>query len=192
MTRWRARSALIKRLRLALPAAAGAILVLLFGWVAVGAILANLGEARRPGQALIHMTNARFYGRDSDGKPYVLGSVEASRNDNDLKQVALSQPTLTLDDGGPNPTRVSADSGDYREDTRILRLAGHVVMITSTGDVFHTGRAVVDTVQGTVDGPTPVTGSGPQGAIQANAFDVYDRGARVVFRGEVHSVMKRD
>lgn len=192
MARWRARSALIRRLRVVLPAAAGAILLLLAGWVVVGSILANLGEARRPGQALIHMTNAHFYGRDSGGRPYVLAAVEASRNDNDLKQVALTRPTLTLDDGGPSPSRVTADTGVYREDDRILRLAGHVVLTTGGGDVFHTGRAVVDTMQGTVAGPTPVIGTGPQGSIDANAFDVYDRGARVVFRGEVHSVMKRD
>ena len=192
MARWRARSRLIRRLRRILPAAMGAILLALAGWVAVGAILAQLGEARPAGQALIHMTNAHFYGRDSGGRPYVLSAVEASRNDNDLKQVALNLPTLILDDGGRRPTRVSADRGTYREDDRILRLAGHVALKNAEGDTFNTERAVVDTVQGTVAGPAPVTGAGPQGDISANAFDVYDRGDRVVFRGEVHSRMKRD
>lgn len=192
MARWRARSALIRRLRMVLPAAMVAILLALAGWVVVGAILSRLSETHRTGQALIHMTNAHFYGRDSGGRPYVLAAVEASRNDNDLKQVTLKLPTLTLDEGGERPTRVSADGGVYREDDRILRLAGHVTLLDADGSVFKTERAVVDTVQGTVAGPAPVAGSGPQGDITANAFDVYDRGARVVFRGEVHSRMKRD
>ncbi|MDR3512298.1 MAG: LPS export ABC transporter periplasmic protein LptC [Caulobacteraceae bacterium] len=192
MARWRARSRLIRRLRLILPAAMGAILLALAGWVAVGSILSLVGEIRPEGQALIHMTNAHFYGRDSDGRPYVLAAVEAYRDDNDLKLITLKLPTLTLDTGAERSTRVSADHGVYREDSRIERLDGHVTMQTAAGDVFKTDTAVVDTVQGTVAGPAPVVGTGPTGEISAERFDVYDRGARVVFRGEVHSRMKRD
>lgn len=192
MARWRARSRLIHRLRVALPATIGAILALLAGWVAMGSILARLGDGRPAGQALIHMTNARFYGRDSSGRPYVLTAAEAYRDDKDLKRVTLTLPTLTLDPGTERTMRVSADHGTYREDDRIVRLADHVTLQTASGDVFKTDQAVVDTVRGVVDGPSPVTGSGPSGEISAQAFNVYDRGARVVFRGEVHSRMKRD
>jgi lipopolysaccharide export system protein LptC len=192
MARWRARSRLIRRLRLALPAAIIAILVVLAGWVALGAALAWLGDARPQGQALIHMTNAQFYGRDSGGRPYVLAAVEASRDDNDLKRVTLRLPVLTLDSDSERSSRISADRGVYREDDRILRLNGHVVLRNAAGDVFRTDRAIADTVSGAVTGPAPVDGVGPTGSISAQTFDVYDKGARVVFRGEVHSRMKRD
>lgn len=192
MARWRARSRLIRRLRVILPAAIGVVLAVLAGWVSVGSILARLGESRPAGEALIHMTNAHFYGRDSGGRPYVLAAAEAYRDDKDLKLVTLKLPTLTLDPGNDRTTRVSADHGLYREDDRIVRLADHVTLQTASGDVFKTDRAVVDTVQGAVVGPSPVTGAGPSGEISAEAFNVYDRGARVVFRGEVHSRMKRD
>jgi lipopolysaccharide export system protein LptC len=192
MARWRARSRLIRRLRLALPAAMAAILVLLAGWVALGAVLARLGEARPQGQALIHMTNAHFFGRDASGRPYVLSAAEASRDDKDLKLVTLRLPTLVLDSEGERSTRIAADHGVYREDDRIVRLDGHVTLRNSAGDVFRTDRAVADTVQGTASGPSPVYGVGPTGDISAESFDVYDRGERVVFRGEVHSRMKRD
>ena len=192
MARWRARSRLIRRLRLALPAAMAAILALLTGWVVVGGILARIGEARPAGQALIHMTNARFFGRDSGGRPYVLGAAEASRDDKDLKLVTLKSPTLTLDAGGERPSQISADQGVYREDDRIVRLDGHVAMRTADGNLFRTDRAIADTVHGAVTGPSAVYGAGPTGDISAEGFSVLDRGARVVFRGEVHSRMKRD
>lgn len=192
MARWRARSLLIHRLRRILPAIIGAILLLLAGWVIVGAILSRLADPHAAGQALIHMTNAHFYGRDNTGKPYVLSAAEASRDDKDLQLVALQLPTLTLDVGTPQSSHVSADAGVYREDSRILRLKGHVALQTANGNLFRTDEAVVDTVSATVHGPTPVSGVGPSGEITAQNFDIYDRGARVVFRGEVHSRMKRD
>jgi lipopolysaccharide export system protein LptC len=192
MARWRARSRLIHRLRVILPAAMAAILALLTGWVAIGGLIARLGDVRPKGQALIHMTNARFFGRDSGGRPYVLAAGEASRDDRDLKLVALKLPALTLDAGSDQAARVSADAGAYREDDRKVRLNGHVTLQTASGAVFHTDRAVADTVKGQVDGPSLVFGAGPTGEISAQSFTIYDRGARVVFRGEVHSLMKRD
>ena len=192
MARWRARSLLIRRLRIALPATIGVILASMVGWLVFGAALARIGDSRLVGQGLIHMTNAQFFGRDSSGRPYVLGAAEASRDDRDLKLVSLVGPNLTLDNGGARSNRMTADSGLYREDSRIVSLKGHVVVQTAQGDVFRTDRAVIDTVQGAVAGPDPVTGSGPTGDISAQSFAVYDRGARVVFRGEVHSRMKRD
>lgn len=192
MERWRARSRLIHRMRRILPVAMATILLLLAGWVIVGAILARLGDAHPAGQALIHMTNAHFFGRDSSSRPYILSAAEASRDDKDLQLVTLQLPTLTLDAGTPQSNRVSADAGVYREDNRMVRLWGHVALQTGNGNLFRTDQAFVDTVHGTVHGPSPVTGIGPSGEITAHAFDVYDRGARVVFRGEVHSRMKRD
>jgi lipopolysaccharide export system protein LptC len=192
MARWRARSRLIHRLRRILPAIMGVILLLLAGWVLVGAILARLGDARPGGQALIHMTNARFYGRDTASKPYVLSAAEAWRDDKDLQLVSLQLPALTLDVGTPQSSRISADAGIYREDTRVVHLWGHVALQTASGDLFRSDQAIADTVRGAVHGPAPVSGVGPSGDITAQAFDIYDRGARVVFRGEVHSRMKRD
>jgi lipopolysaccharide export system protein LptC len=190
MARWRARSRLVRRMRIVLPGAMAAILTLLTAWVAVGALLSRIGEAH--GAALIHMTNARFYGRDNAGRAYVLAAAEASRDDRDVRRIELDRPSLTLDTGAQGPSRVSADRGVFREDDRRLALEGDVTLQLASGGVFRTDRAIADTLKGTVAGPSPVSGSGPQGAISADAFDVYDRGARVVFRGDVHSRFKRD
>lgn len=192
MARWRARSRLIRRLRIALPAAMIAILTLMTGWVVVGGVLARLGEARATGDALIHMTNARFFGRDSAGRAYEIGSAEAARGDTDLNLVTLRLPTLTLDAESDRATKISADQGLYREDDRIVRLNGHVALQTADGNVFRTDRVIADTAKGVVTGPAPVSGAGPTGEITAQGFNVFDRGARVVFRGEVHSRMNRD
>jgi lipopolysaccharide export system protein LptC len=191
MEKWRRRSRLIHFLRRALPAAIVAILVLLVGWIGVRGILVRFADLHAAG-GLIHMTNAHFYGRDGDQKPYVLGANEASRDDYDQHRIWLTAPILALEAGEDKERHISADHGVYRDDTRILLLHGHVSLRDPSGDNLLTEQAIVDTAHGSIIGQGQVNGAGPTGTISAQTFAVYDQGQRVVFRGEVHSVIKRD
>jgi lipopolysaccharide export system protein LptC len=190
MERWRRRSRLIHRFRKILPASIAAILVLLGGWVAIRGLLIQLSDAR-DAAASIHMTNAHFFGRDGDGRAYVLSAREAARDDADYQRIRLRDALLALNFDSPAQTLVSADRGIYREDNRLLALSGHIHFRDPSGDDFLTQQAVVDTVNGALVGPGPVKGFGPTGTIQANSFEIFDRGQRVVFRGDVHSRLKR-
>ncbi len=190
MAKWRRRSQLIHRMRIALPVAMGLIVAALAGWVVVNAVLGAVDEVRQAG-ASIHMTNPRFLGRDEQGRSYVLSAQQATRDDRDLKRIVLDHPLLTFDLDSPKPTRMSALSGVYREDTKILRLAGDVVMQTS-GEVFKTQQSIIDTKAGSISGTRGVEGSGATGSISAKSYEVLDKGQRVFFRGDVHSRLKRD
>jgi lipopolysaccharide export system protein LptC len=191
MQAWRRRSRLIRFLRRALPAMIAAILVLLAGWVTVRGILVRFTDLRAATGALIHMSNAKFYGRDGDRKAYILGANEAARDNFDPHRIVLTGPILALDSGDPRERHISADRGVYRDDTKILLLHGRVSLRDPGGDNLITDQAIVDTAKGTIVGQGRVYGSGPTGTITAESFAVFDRGQRVVFRGEVHSVMKR-
>ena len=186
MRRWRRRSLLIAALRRLLPAAILGIFLLFGGWVFFGGLLTS-GAGRGPGPGSIHMTNARFLGRDSDGHAYVLTALEAARDNADFQRITLTNPTLAMDSEGQKPTRLSADRGVYREDNRILVLNGHVSVRDGQDDTFVTDQAIVDTVNGTVAGKSPVAGEGPSGSIRADSYAIYDRGRRLVFQGKVHS-----
>ena len=192
MEKWRRRSRLIHILRRALPAAIVAILLLLVGWIGVRGILVRFADLHAAAGGLIHMTNAHFYGRDGDHKPYVLGANEASRDDFDPHRIWLTAPILALDSGAPTERHISADHGVYRDDTHILLLHGRVSLRDPSGDNLMTEQAIVDTAHGSIIGQGEVHGAGPTGTISAQTFAVYDQGQRVVFRGEVHSVIKRD
>jgi lipopolysaccharide export system protein LptC len=191
MEAWRRRSRLIHRLRRLLPMAIIAILVLLAGWIGVRGLLSRFSDLRGAGAGLIHMTNAHFYGRGGDGKAYVLGATEASRDDHDPHRIWLSNLVLAIDAGNVSESHISADQGAYRDDTHILLLNGHVSLRDPSGDNLNTDQAIVDTAHGSVVGQGRVVGWGPTGTFTAQTFSVYDQGRRVVFRGEVHSVMKR-
>jgi lipopolysaccharide export system protein LptC len=186
MRRWRRRSLIVAVFRSLLPVAIVGIALLFGGWVLFGGLFTN-GGARGPAPSSIHMTNARFLGRDAQGHAYVLTAIEAARDNVDFNKITLTQPTLAMDSDGQKPTQLSADRGVYREDNRILLLNGHVSVRDSQGDSFVTDQAIVDTVNGAVAGKSPVVGQGPTGSIRADSYAIYDRGRRLVFQGKVHS-----
>jgi lipopolysaccharide export system protein LptC len=187
MRRWRRRSLLIAALRRILPLVILAIAALFGGWVLFGGLITGGAGGHGAPPSSIHMTNARFLGRDAQGHAYVLTAAEAARDNTDFQRITLTNPTLTMDSDGPKPTRLSADRGVYREDNRILLLDGHVSVRDSQDDSFLTEQAIVDTVNGAVAGKSPVSGQGPTGSIRADSYAIYDRGQRLVFQGKVHS-----
>jgi len=191
LEKWRRRSRLIHFMRKALPAAIAVILVLMAGWVLARGLLARIGDLRGRLGGAIHMTNAQFHGRDDQDRAYVVGAKEASRDDFDENRFFLVDPRMVFDSENVKDSHISADQGVYRKDTRILSLRGHVSLKDPNGDDFVTEQAIVDTAHGTIAGQGRVTGTGPTGAITAQSFTVYDQGREVVFRGNVHSVVKR-
>ena len=105
--------------------------------------------------------------------------------------VATSRPrrrgplaALSLVAEGVNPTRVTAKSGVYSEDRRVLNLDGGVKM--SGGDVtFDTASSIFNTATGELEGEGLISGASSLGEITAKSYGVYDKGERLVFKGGV-------
>ncbi len=157
----------------------------------VGLVMARAARrqdaAQRDATSPIEMVNPHFYGRDSQGRAYVLGAKQAARDEKSFQRVLLSYPTMTLDTDGAHPSTVTADTGVYHEDTRMLYLKGHVLANNAKSSRFATDEAVVNTRTGTVTSPAALSSQTPQGDVQSNGFDVLDKGDRVIFKGGVHT-----
>lgn len=190
LRRWRRRSRRVRLARVVLPVAMIAILGLVGGQVVWRSV--TLGD-RRPAEkkAQIRMITPRFYGQSSDGRPFIITARSAVRDEADLKRVFLDAPTLTLGVGSPAPTRSTADRGIYREDTLKLQLLGNVRLDDGAGYRFASNEAMVDTRTGNITGETTLQGEGPTGQVQSNAYSVYDKGDRIVFRGGVKTRIDR-
>ncbi len=184
---WRNRSAVVARLRKALPIAIGLIVLILVGFVAVNSIL-RFAAFDGSKNLSIRMLNPKFYGRMPNGRPYLLSAVSATRDEADPSRIDLAGPLMILGDPAIGPaTRVQAAQGVFREDDQILRLTGQVLLDDGAGFVFHTDRAAVDTAKGLVNGESPVTGQGPLGRISASSYAISDEGRRVAFHGRVRA-----
>jgi lipopolysaccharide export system protein LptC len=163
-----------------------AVAGMLAGFVAAHAIRQH--QAAQAGvSAPIRMLNPHFYGRDAQGRPYILTAREAARDTRSFQTVLLSDPFVTLDNPQGRPSTLVADTGVYHEDTRILLLRGHVRATDSTSGKFASDEAVVNTRTGSVVGPQALQSQSNTGALQSRSFDVYDKGDRMVFKGGVHA-----
>jgi lipopolysaccharide export system protein LptC len=181
--RWRRRSRMIGYLRIALPAAIALILLSMAGFV-IHATVIGQEAAKSEADAPIQLINPRFVGRDEKGRAFVLTASSAVRDDNDYQRVMLDKPTLIFDEEGANPTRITANSGVYREDRRMLNLDGGVKMNGSNVN-FDTASSIFNTATGELEGQGQISGIGSLGEITAKSYGVYDKGERLVFKGGV-------
>ena len=186
LERFRQRSRAIHFWRRALPILIVSIAGLLFLWIGGRAAITRLTSPKSPTGSVVKMVNPRFYGRDSQNRAFIIGADQAARDMSTGRTVTFTKPSVTLDAEGA-PTEVQADRGVYREDQRRLALVGKVQLTSARGYDFTTPKAVVDTSNGQVSGDAGVSGKGPLGRISASSYGVYDQGARIVMRGDVHA-----
>ena len=181
--RWRRRSRMIRRLRVILPSLIGLILATMAGFILHTTFLGR-DAAPREADAPIQLVNPRFVGKDDKGRAFVLTAATAVRDENDYQRVLLDKPALILDAEGINPTRVTAKSGVYREDRRVLNLDGGVTM-SGQDTTFDTLSSIFNTATGELEGQGEISGSSSLGEITAKSYGVYDKGERLVFKGGV-------
>ena len=187
--RARAHSRLVAALRWLLPTLILAMLGLLGAFVVDEALRA---AAARPKElpTQIRMISPHFLGRDDQGRAFNLAARLAVRDDSDMQRVHLTAPVMVLDVDSDHPKTLTADHGVYDEDTRMLRLDGHVRVDDSTNSTAATSEALVDTRAGTVTGVHAVSGAGPMGQIQAGSYTATQNSQTVVMHGGVHAVLK--
>lgn len=183
---WRRRSHGITLVRRLLPLLILAVVGALIWW-----LVSQTRDTEAPaptGPVPIRMRNPVFQGRD-DGRPFVLRAEEAVRDGKDYARVALVEPKMEIQEKpGEPPTRITADTGVYREDTLVLDLEGDVRYSDAIGWRFLTTNAVVDTRRDVVTGDRGIEGQGPTGDFKADRYVIYNRGERVILRGNVRTV----
>ena len=182
----RAHSRLVKVLRVVLPLIMVGIAGLLIALVAAHAVRRQ-AAAQKDASTPIRMVNPHFFGRDSQGRAFTLGARQASRDESSFQTVLLSYPSIVMDVNGPRPSTLTADSGVYHEDTRILFLKGHVRATNTRQSTFATDEATVNTRTGEVVGGEPLSSQTEVGNVTSNRFSVYDKGDKVVLKGGVHA-----
>jgi lipopolysaccharide export system protein LptC len=184
--RARAHSRLVRVLRVLLPLIMAGMICALVALVAIHAIRRQ-DAAQRDASSPIEMVNPHFYGRDSQGRAYTLGAQQAARDEKSFQRVLLNFPWVNLYADGGHPSTLTADTGVYHEDTRMLYLKGHVRANNAKSSQFATDEALVNTRTGTVTSPSALSSHTSSGDLQSNAFDVFDKGDTMVFKGGVHA-----
>jgi lipopolysaccharide export system protein LptC len=182
----RAHSRAVRLLRVVLPLIMVGMIGALVGLV-INHAIRRQDAAHRDAASPIEMVNPHFYGRDSQGRAYTLAAKQAARDEKSFQRVLLNHPSVTLYTDGAKPATLTADTGVYHEDTRLLYLKGHVLANNAKSSQFATDEAIVNTKTGTVTSPAALSSRTPAGELRSNGFDVFDKGDTLVFKGGVHA-----
>jgi lipopolysaccharide export system protein LptC len=187
--RWRRRSRLVGIARIMLPVLILSILGSLAAAVAFNALVLR-PAAPKDTAGPIHLTRPRLVGRDDKGRAFAITADSATRDPHDYQRIVLDHPALVIDEQGPDPIRLVAREGIYREGEFKLDLRGGVRLVSSKA-AFDTMASLFDTKTGEVVGSGPVHGSGSLGEIAAKSYGVYGKGDQMIFKGGVHARLER-
>ncbi|MGH7088314.1 MAG: LPS export ABC transporter periplasmic protein LptC, partial [Stellaceae bacterium] len=171
--------------KLALPATAVALLLLVAAWPQIDASFVPVRFAipriDRSEARDLHMVKARYSGIDRDNRPFVVTAAVARQKPKLDGLVTLEQPKGDLTTASGSWVELSADTGFYQPQPKLLDLYGNVALYQDKGDEFHSTSAHVDMAAGTAVGDAPISGQGPFGHVTAQGFRILDHGDTIVF-----------
>ncbi len=186
-------SMIVGILKILLPVLAVALILLVVVWPELsrdgGDFRVRVSDISLDQTDNLTMLNARFEGVDDKNRSYMLTADEATQTagDENLIRLELPKGDITLEDG--TWMAVTARNGRYRRDTQMLDLNGEVTLFHDRGFELRTKAAQVDLEAGVARGSEDVEGQGPFGDLEAEGFEVLDRGARVLFTGKSRAVL---
>jgi lipopolysaccharide export system protein LptC len=180
--------------KLALPAAAVGLLMLVAAWPRLQAVFESVHipvprldiSAARD----LNMVAARFTGVDRQNRPFVV-TAEVARQKPKLDDlVSLDRPKGDLNTASGGWLELSGDTGFYQPQPQLLDLFGNVALFQDKGNEFHTASAHVDMTAGNAEGDEAISGQGPFGNVTGQGFRILNRGETIIFTGRATLVMQ--
>ncbi len=181
----RRRSVRVHYLRLAFVAVAAIAIGLFLGYILRSAISRDAPPPRVDDSQAVTMINPRFTGRDGAGEIFTITAEAATRRRARDGAVDLVGPVMRDAKG----TEIIAPSGFYDRDLGILELYEDVRISDAAGYSFMSQGARLHVAEDRVEGLSPLSGRGPLGDIRADAYEILEGGDRVVFKGNVQTVI---
>jgi len=183
-------------MRILLPTIATALVVLVILWPQFNdqqrRFAISTARVTQEATRELTMQNSKFNGVDQQRRPYSVTADAARVTGENGSNIALANPKadIVLQDG--SWVAITAREGNYDRDAKLLRLHGAVNLFHDAGYEFRSESATVDLMAGDAHGTDPVAGQGPFGHIEAEGFEIHDRGARIIFTGRGKLVLYPD
>jgi lipopolysaccharide export system protein LptC len=181
-------------LRRVLPAVGLGLLLLVAAWPRLEPLLDDVRFAvpsidRRDAWEL-RMINPRYAGIDRLNRPYVLTAAAGRQMPERNDLMSLDRPRGQIIVHGGAKVVLTAATGVYQSQARLLDLFDDVTLTHENGTRFVTRAAHIDLAGETAGGQDPVAGEGPSGDITAQGFRILNKGDTIVFTGRSHLLLK--
>lgn len=129
------------------------------------------------------MMKPRYQGLDAHNQPYTVVADKATQVDANTIAMENIRADMVQNDG--RWIALNAKAGVLNSQTRQLDLTGSVNLFYEGGYEMRTDHAHVDIPKGSAYGDSHVEGQGPVGTLEADSFQVHDRGQVIQFEGAV-------
>lgn len=136
------------------------------------------------------MEKPHYQGVSPRGEPYTVTSVRGTQIDEDT--VALDGVRAEITQNGGDWIALNAAAGTLHIQDKKLELSGGVDVFYDAGYEARTEQAQVDIGQGTAYGDYRLEAQGPAGTLEADRFEIAERGQRLRFSGSVKVRLYRD
>ena len=199
----------IRCLRILLPLALICILGLLFAWpwITKPSLDSHIEKPQQESRILAReiserdiitsgqsdLAEARFTGRDSAGRPYVITAIQAVTDDRSTDPTAgkihLDQAMADIFLDQDEWLALRADKGEYNPKRQRLDLRGSIEIFHDSGYTLETEALHADLGSGTLYSTDSTTLQGPIGRLEAEGMKASPRFEKIEFPGPSRLVL---
>ena len=184
---------IVRLLRWFLPLCALALAAFLLMWPTFNIIelpdVIPIRGLEQPTAERSTMTNVRFLGTDSDGRPFTINAKRAWHDSERGEKVFLEGVSGSVTVGEGEWTSLRADSGYFEQKSQVLTLESSVQVTSSSGYRLESERVLIDLEKGMARSDAMVKGTSPSGDLEAEGFEVSDHGGKFTFSGDVEILL---
>ena len=182
-------------MRIGLPALAGFLILLVLilpqfmgdeDRFRVGNVTKPLKDAAADA---LSMVNARYFGTDGKGQPFSVTAKGVKERPDPDKRVDLVAPQADITLTSGHWLSITAGAGIYDRQAEQLDLSGDVSLFQDKGYEMHTAEMSIRMKEGSAKGTVPVQAQGPFGQLDAQGFDLTDKGDNVFFNGPAKLIL---
>lgn len=182
------RRRLLRALKIILPAATAAIVLLALFWPQLIGVdnridlasPATVDGQDKPPEAIV---NAAYSGIDREGRPFAIRAQSVSNQPGDAGALQLAQPDaqIVLKDG--TPLTIAAERGLYRRDEQTLELYDGVTLRRGADLTVRTESATIELRTSSASGDQKVDVTSTHGTVTGSGFRIANGGDPVFVHG---------
>jgi lipopolysaccharide export system protein LptC len=180
-------------LKVLLPTVAVALIALVVAWPYLKQEGHRITDSLTGAGQLIteHMevSQARYAGISEDGQRYTVTAKSVQQANVDAIMVDFTEPRADINLSDGSWALVTAETGTLNRETQVLELFSKVNLFHDLGYEFHSESATFDLMQGNAFGFDPVQGQGPFGYLEAEGFQLMNRGEQVQLTGKARVII---
>lgn len=134
----------------------------------------------------VNVGDLKFTGFDKKNQAYTISAATAEQDENEPNIVHLTRVEAELKVAKSGDVIfVQSDTGRYDTDAETVRLSDNINLKSTSGFSAKLSEAEVHLKAGRVHSDQPVAVTMPNGTIEANGVDIFERGKRIVFKNRI-------